>query len=80
MDKYIRVQELIFHLSGDVSFGRLCPNFLMASATTTLMNLTPAPRGRKTVCKHVLFFDHGWPGYLTYLGSPNSMLAGPQLQ
>ena len=51
----------------------------MASATTTLVNLTPALRGRKIVCKHVLFFDHGWAGYLTYLGSPTSMLAGPQL-
>ena len=32
----------------------------MPSATTTLINLTPAPRGRKIVCKHVLFFDFYW--------------------
>ena len=70
MDKYMWFQELIFHFSRDVSLGRLCSNFLMASATTTLINLTPAPRVRKIVCKHVLFFDHGWAGYLTYLGSP----------
>ena len=51
--------------------GHLCSNFLMASATTTLINLTPAPRGRKIVCKHVIFFDHGSAGYLTYLGVPH---------
>ena len=79
MDEYIRVQELIFHLSRDVSLGRLCSNFLMASATTTSINLTPAPRGCKIVCKHVLFLDHGWAGYLTYLGSPTSMYTGPYM-
>ena len=43
---------------------------LSASATTASRNLTPAPRGCKIACKRVLFFDHGWAGYLTYLGPP----------
>ena len=42
MDKYIWVQELIFHLSRDVSLGRLCSNFLMVSATTTANSLHQA--------------------------------------
>ena len=60
MNKYIRVRELIFRLIRDVSLGRLCSNSLIASATTTLRNLTPAPRGCKIACKGVLFFDHGY--------------------
>ena len=79
MDKYIWVQELIFHLSRDVSLGCLCSNFLMASATTTLINLTPAPRARKIVCKHVIFFDHGWAGYLTYQGVPHLHVNRPSI-
>ena len=60
MNKYIRVQELIFRLSRDVSLGRLCSNSLIASATTTSRNLTPAPQGCKIkVFKRVSFFDHG---------------------
>ena len=45
MNKYIRVRELIFRLSQEVSLERLCSNSLIASATTTSRNLTPAPRG-----------------------------------
>ena len=59
MIKYVRVRELIFRLSRDVSLGRLCSNVLIASATKTSRNLTLAPRGCKIVCKRVLFFDHG---------------------
>ena len=59
MNKYICVRELIFRLSRDVSLGRLCSNSLIASATTTSRNLTPAPRGFKIACKRVSFFDHG---------------------
>ena len=44
MNNYIHVRELIFRLSRDVSLGRLCSNVLIASATTTSRNLTPAPR------------------------------------
>ena len=77
MNKYIRVRELIFSLSRDVSLGCLCSNSLTASATTTSRNLIPAPRGCKIVCKCILFFNHGWAGYLTYLGSPTSMKTGP---
>ena len=40
-------RRLIFPLSRDVSLGRLCSNSLIASATTTSRNLTPAPRGCK---------------------------------
>ena len=40
-------RRLIFPLSRDVSLGRLCSNSLIASATTTSKNLTPAPRGCK---------------------------------
>ena len=79
MNKYICVRELIFRLFRDVSLGRLCSNSLIASATTTSRNLTPAPRGCKIACKRVLFFDHGWAGYLTYLGSPTSMYTGPYM-
>ena len=57
MNNYIHVRELIFRLSRDVSLGRLCSNSLIASATTTSRNLTPAPRGCKIACKRVLFFD-----------------------
>ena len=70
MNKYIRVRELIFRLSRDVSLGRLWSNSLNASATTASKNLTSAPRGCKIVCKRVLFFDNGQAGYFTYLGSP----------
>ena len=59
MNKYICARELIFRLSRDLSLGRLCSNSLIASATTTSRNLTPAPRGCKIACKRVLFFDHG---------------------
>ena len=59
MNKYICVQEWIFRLSRGWSLGRLYSNSLIASATTTLRNLTPATRGCKTVGKRVLFFDHG---------------------
>ena len=45
MNKYIRVRELIFRLSQEVSLERLCSNSLIASTTTTSRNLTPAPRG-----------------------------------
>ena len=45
MNKYMRVRELIFRLSQEVSLERLCSNSLIASATTTSRNLTPAPRG-----------------------------------
>ena len=73
MDKYIQVQELIFHLSRDVSLGRLGSNFLIASATTTSINLIPAPRG----CKHVLFFDTRL-GRLPYLpGVPHLHVKRP---
>ena len=34
MNKYICVRELIFLLFRDVSLGRLCSNFLIASTTT----------------------------------------------
>ena len=57
MNNYIHVRELIFRLSRDVSLGRLCSNSLIASATTTSRNLTPAPWGCKIACKRVLFFD-----------------------
>ena len=58
MNNYIHVRELIFRLSRDVSLGRLCSNSLIASATTTSRNLTPAPRGCNLIaCKRVLFFD-----------------------
>ena len=57
MNKY--VCELIFRLIQDVSLGRLCSNSLIASATTTSRNLTPAPWGCKIAYKRVLFFDHG---------------------
>ena len=70
MNKYIHVRELIFRLSRDVNLGRQSSNPLIASAATTSRNLTPAPRGCKIARKHVLFFDHGEAGYLTYLGSP----------
>ena len=43
MNKYICVRELI------------CSNSLIASATTTSRNLTPAPRGCKIACKSVYF-------------------------
>ena len=43
MNKYTCVQELILRLFRDVSLGRLCSNSLIASATTTSRNLTPAP-------------------------------------
>ena len=39
-----------------MSLGRLCWNSLIASATTTSRNLTPAPRGCKIACERVLFF------------------------
>ena len=55
MNKYIHVRELIFRLSRDVSLGRQCSNSLIASATTTSRNLTPAPRGCKIAFKRVLF-------------------------
>ena len=79
MDKYIWVQELIFHLSRDVSLGRLSPNFLMASATTTLMNLTPAPQGRKIVCKHVLFFRPRLGGLPHLPGVPHLHVSRPSI-
>ena len=79
MNKYVRVRELIFRLFRDVSLGRLCSNSLIASVTTASRNLTPAPRGCKTACKCVLFFDHGQAGYLTYLGSLFPCKKGPQL-
>ena len=44
MNKYICVRELIFRLFRDVNLRRLCSNSLIASATTTSRNLTPAPR------------------------------------
>ena len=47
-----------FDMETDVSLGRLCSNSLIANATTTSRNLTPAPRGCKIACKRVLFFDH----------------------
>ena len=59
MNNYIHVRELIFRLSRDVSLGRLCSNSLIASATTTSRNLTPAPWGCKIACKRVSFFDRG---------------------
>ena len=59
-NKYICVRELIFRLSRDVSLRRLCSNSLIASATTTSRNLSPAAQGCKIVCKRVLFFDHGY--------------------
>ena len=40
-------RRLIFPLSRDVSLRRLCSNSLIASATTTSRNLTPAPRSCK---------------------------------
>ena len=55
MNKYICTRELIFHLSRDVSLGRLCSNSLISSATTTSRNLTSAPRGWKIVCKRFFF-------------------------
>ena len=59
MNKYIHVRELTFLLSQDVSLGCLRSNSLIASATSTLQNLTPAPRGCKIACKCILFFYHG---------------------
>ena len=58
---------------------RLCSNSLIASATTTSRNLTPAPRGCKIARKRVLVFDHSEAGYLTYLGSsaPDSNIMVP---
>ena len=58
INKYICVGELISHVSRDVSLGHLCSNSLIANATTTSRNLTPAPWGYKIVCKHILIFDH----------------------
>ena len=55
MNKYICVRELIFRLFRDVNLRRLCSNSLIASATTTSRNLTPAPRGCKIACKSVYF-------------------------
>ena len=43
VNKYIHIRELIFLLIRDVSLERLCSNSLIASATTTSRNLTPAP-------------------------------------
>ena len=63
MDKYIRVQELIFRLSRDVSLGRPCSN----------SQASPQHPGVVRLYKRVLFFDYGWAGYLTYLVSPISM-------
>ena len=54
MNKYIRIRELIFRLSRDVSIGCLCSNSLIGSATTA-----SAQRGCKIVCRRVMFFDHG---------------------
>ena len=72
MNKYMCARELIFRLCRYVSLGHLCSNSSTASLTTTSRNLTPAPQGYKIACKRVLFFDHGWAGYLTYVGSPTS--------
>ena len=55
MNKYMCVRELIFRLFRDVNLRRLCSNSLIASATTTSRNLTPAPRGCKIACKRVYF-------------------------
>ena len=57
MIKYKCVRELIFRLFRDVSLGCFCSNSLIASATTTSKNLTPAPRGCKIACKRGLFFS-----------------------
>ena len=54
MNKYIRIRELIFRLSRDLSMGCLCSNSLIGSATTA-----SAQRGCKIVCRRVLFSDHG---------------------
>ena len=40
---------------------------------TTSSNFTLGPRGCKFACKRGPYFDHGYAGYLTYLGSPTSM-------
>ena len=56
MNKYICVRELIFRLFRDMSLGRLCSKSLIASATTTLRNLTPAPRGGKMYVMYVNAF------------------------
>ena len=55
MNKYICTRELIFHLSRDVSLGRLFSNSLISNAKTTSRNLTSAPRGCKIVCKRFFF-------------------------
>ena len=59
MNKYICVREFIFRLFRDVSLGRPCSNSLVASATTTLRNLTLAPRGYEIARKRVFFLDYG---------------------
>ena len=45
----------------------------MPSEHTMSSNITPGPRAHKFACKCEPFFNHGWEGYLTYLGSPTSM-------
>ena len=46
---------------------------LLLRYATMSGNVTPGPRGCKFICKRGPFFDHGYAGYLTYLGSPTSM-------
>ena len=58
MNKYVCIWELIFRLFRNVCLGCLCSNSLIARATTTSRNLTPAPWGCKMACKCVLFFNH----------------------
>ena len=54
MNKYLRVRELIFRLSRDVSLGHPCSKSLITSATTTSRNLTPAS-GVVRLCVNVFF-------------------------
>ena len=55
MNKYLRVRELIFRLSRDLSLGNPCSKSLITSATTTSRNLTPAS-GVVRLCVNVFFF------------------------
>ena len=71
MNKYICTRELIFHLSRDVSLGRLFSNSLISNAKTTSRNLTSAPLGCKIVCKRFFFSTTARRAYLTYLRSPS---------
>ena len=47
--------------------------YMPSDHATTSSNVTPGPRGCKFACKRGPVFDHGYAGYLTYLGSPTSM-------